>query len=793
MTGLISFSMHNCIFLTAISFLILLFDTGVHCQNIDPLGKYDDKYIIKFENAMSLVSESNYKDALPLFLDLEKSNPDNANILFHIGLCYLNAPSDKNLAIPYLEKAAGNITLDYYAEDYAETAAPAFAYYFLGQAYHLNYQLDLAIEYFNKFKYYLTVKDQSLIDDANHRIAMCYNTKKLMNNPVTLEATNLGKDINTEYPEYSPVVSSDGSTLIFTSRRKGSFGGRVDEDGQFFEDLYICSFDNKKEKWSKPENIGTNINTNGHEASISLSHDGKYLFIYRADNNYGDIWMSALTGNKWSVPEKLGKEINTKYWETHACLSPDGNTLYFISDKKKGYGGRDIYISTKNGNGQWTEAENIGPQINTQYDEESPFMLADGKTMFFSSKGHESIGGFDIFYTVLDNEGNWSPPKNIGYPVNTTDDDIFYMPLKDGKEAYYASVKKGGFGDKDIYHVSISDKDGRFATLVGKVIDSISNEGIETMIDIIDTEKDEIYASAPSAFGTGEYYFTLPVGRKYSIMINDLYYLPYNKKISITGDATNARVYGLLKLKPAPVSTNKIMLNDKEIVVGERIVLDQVYFDSGSPILKDESHRAITDLYFFLFDNPSLKIEISGHTDDIGTPAEQMELSEARAEAIAKVLLKGGVDENRVIFKGYGATQPLASNDAEEGRAKNRRTEFKVISKYSGESPFYVISSSRPKKTKQEIDVIYSVQISSSKDSTMAGELAIQYGLDQDVFVHQYVDNYKYSAGRFETYREAREYCNFLRENKEIMAFTIAFKNSERISIHEARIITREN
>lgn len=754
-------------------------------------AQYDEAYIIKFEEAMSYVAEGNYKSALPILLELEQKEPVNANLKFHIGICYLNSAYEKNLAIPYLEKASKNITIDYFEQDFTETSAPAFAYYFLAKAYHINYQFDEAIDLFNKFKYYLNIKDKDIIDETNHLIAMCYNAKKLTAAPVNVQTENLGKSINTEFPEYSPVIAPDESFMIFTSRREETTGGEKDWNGQFFEDLYIAQYDKKKNSWKKVENMGSNINTPGHEASVSISHDGNKLFIYKADNETGNVYMSEREGKDWSVPRKI-KEISSKAWETHACLSPDEKTLFFVSDRKKGLGGRDIYICSKQGDGEWSKPKNMGPQINTQWDEESPFMLSDNKTLYFSSQGHESMGGFDIFYSVLGEDGNWSNPKNIGYPVNTADDDLFYNPVGTGKEAYYSSVKAGGLGDKDIYKVKILETKDMYASFTGKVVDSITNEGIETVINIIKADTKEIFASTVSNPKDGEYHFSLPIGNSFIVEINDMNYLSFSKQIKIAPDASNAKVHGVLKLKPAPVSAGKILLDDKEIVIGERVILDKIFFNTNEATITNESNKAITELYFFLFDNPSLKIEISGHTDNQGDEQHNLALSEARAKRIADTLLHGGVDENRVVFKGYGSSLPIASNDTDEGRAANRRVEFKVIQKYSGVSPFYVISS-RPKVEKTELNIKYSVQISSAKDSARADELKAQYALDQEVYVHGHAGNWKYSAGMFDTYREASEYSKMLREEKQINSFTIAFKDKERISIHEARIITKEN
>lgn len=776
----------HLLFLSVIIF-IASFTSSAYAQA--DIADMDDATFEKFEKAMQFVYDDNFKDALPILLELDKKYPDNANLKFNIGICYMNFPQERHLAIPYLEKACENISLDYNEDDYAQTTAPAFAYYFLAKAYHLNYQLDKAISYFTKFKYYLTIDDSELIDDANHQIAMCYNAKKLISTPVNLQSTNLGKDINTEYAEYAPAITSDGKTMIFTSRKKGSTGMKTDYDGQYFEDMYITEF--KDNKWTRPANMGSNVNTSNHEASISMSHDGKSLFMYKAEDQYGDIYISRFQNGFWSVPEKLPKEINSKARETHCCISPDEQTLYFVSDRNKGYGGKDIYKSVKTDDG-WSKAELLGPQINTQYDEESPFLLSDGKTLFFSSEGHESMGGFDIFYTKLGDDGQWSAPQNIGYPVNTADDDVFYAPIADGSEAFYASEKKGGFGSKDIYHVKIVKDQSVMATYSGRIIDSISGDGVETIVEVVDLSNNKVVASTGTK-QDGEFTISLPIGKNYKVFINDINFLPLEKLISIPGNAYNAKIGGVLKLKPAPVSTGKILYSGNEIIVGERVILDNIFFGPGESALSEESHKGITELYFFLYDFPSLKIEVSCHTNSMGEEEENIRLSEARAKAVADYLLQGGVDDNRIEFKGYGSAQPIASNTDEEGRKLNERVEFKVISRYSGASAIYVISS-RPKvKNTPMLNIKYSVQISSSQDDKMAEELKSRYGLELDVFVHKYAGAFKYCAGKFDSYKEANDYNKFLQQEKGINSFTIAFKEDERISIHEARIITNED
>ncbi|MFA4851446.1 MAG: tetratricopeptide repeat protein, partial [Bacteroidales bacterium] len=338
----------------------------------------------KYTLAENYLIDANYQDALPIFLYLDTLTPGNPNISFYIGVCYINSMQDKSKAIPYLERAVENVSLDYVSIP-DNITAPVFAFYYLGRAYTIANKIDSAITYFEKFQYYLTENDKDRIKDVNRQIEICYNAKKLMANPVNIKIENLGMSINSPYPDYSPVISMDESIIIFTSRRPGSSCGKKDIDGKFFEDIYVANLGEDKKNWGTNfRKIGANINTCGHEASISLSYDDKELFIYKDDNGDGNIYVSHFKNDEWSVSEKLPSEINSKAWETHASLSADGNTLFFTSNRKGGYGGRDIYMSEKLASGKWSKAVNLGPKINTEYDEDSPFILSDGVTFYFS-------------------------------------------------------------------------------------------------------------------------------------------------------------------------------------------------------------------------------------------------------------------------------------------------------------------------------------------------------------------------------------------------------------------------
>jgi outer membrane protein OmpA-like peptidoglycan-associated protein/Tol biopolymer transport system component len=651
-------------------------------------SQVSDIFRTKYNLAESYLNEGNFQDALPLFLFLDTLTPGNPNVSFNIGVCYTNSILDKTKAIPYLEKAILNISLDY-AGNADEVTAPIFAFYYLGRAYMIDYKIDDAIKYFDKFKYYLTENDKDLLKDVNREIEMCYNAKKLMANPVNIKIENLGEPINSPYPDYSPVVSADESTIIFTSRRLGTTCGKKDVDGKYFEDIYIADLGQDKKNWGKNfRKIGSNINTCGHEASISISYDGKELFIYKDDNGDGNIYVSYFKDDEWSVPEKLPAEINSKYRESHACLSADGNTIYFTSNRPGGYGGLDIYKCEKLANGKWSKAVNLGPKINTEYDEESPFILPDGVTLYFASKGHESMGGFDIFTVTQSDDGLWSTPENIGFPINTTDDDVFYVPTKDEKHAYYASAKEWGYGDMDIYKLSIITQKKIVAHLKGIIFDELSYKPIEAKVEVTDAKTNEIIASLTSGVEAGDYYVSLPTGKKYNLTVSADKYITHNETIDVPDTISNPEINKPIILQKIPIAAsvkekeNKIMLDNKEVAVGQRIVLNNVFFDFDKFTLRPESAVELDKWVAFLKENPTLKIEISGHTDNKGTADYNYTLSDNRAKAVREYFMVNGINKDRMTWRGYGFDEPISTNQTEEGRQKNRRTEIKITSKY---------------------------------------------------------------------------------------------------------------
>ncbi|MFY9592083.1 MAG: OmpA family protein, partial [Bacteroidales bacterium] len=496
-------------------------------------------------------------------------------------------------------------------------------------------------------------------------------------------------------------ITADQSVLIFTSRREGSTGGELDpNDMIYYEDLYVSYNDEKG--WSQAVNM-RDLNTDGHDATVGLSPDGQTLYTYKGVPD-GTIFESKLRGNTWSKPKELNKNINTKYHETSASISYDGKRLYFVSDKPKddfgnsSYGGKDIYVSELQPNGNWGPSKNIGAPINSKYDEEGVFSHPDGRTLYFSSKREGGMGGYDIYYSEKDDMGKWTEPVNIGYPVNTPEDDVFFTVAGNARYAYYSSSREGGYGLQDIYKITflgpekmmvmgaediliassnatisqkvkqevVEVKKVRLTIMKGTITDAISTAPVEASIEIVDNEKNELISTISSNAATGKYLVSLPSGKDYGIAVKAQDYLFYSENINIP-DATDYQEV-----------TKDIVLS--KVGIGSKIVLKNIFFDYGKETLRPTSLPELDRLVALLNSYPSMTIEIGGHTDNHGSLKFNTDLSEARAKSVVDYLVDKGISKSRLTYKGYAYLQPIATNDTEEGRQENRRVEFKVIS-----------------------------------------------------------------------------------------------------------------
>lgn len=574
-------------------------------------GKYADF----FREGNFLIGEENYDMALKNYLEAYKLDSSSANINFNIGFCYLSSSMNKGLAESYLAKAIAKVSKNYRYDDPSEKAAPPLAFFYYGKSLHFNYKFDEAIAQYDLFdKEY--AKDKANKEDVTFFRQQSIYAKELIATPINVKIQNMGDSINSPYPDYSPVLSADESTLIYTSRRNTSTGGDKTQEGQYFEDI-VVSYKDANGIWSSPKGIGQFINTNGHEASINLTPDGQTLIVYRDDGGNGNVYYSTWDGREWSSLQSFGSDINTKYWESHACLSADNNTLYFVSDRPGGYGGRDIYRCVKLPNGAWSKALNVGPTINTKYDEDGPFIHPDGVTLIFASVGHKSMGGFDIFASFIDDDKKFSEPQNLGFPINTPDDDVFFVTSPDGKRGYFSSAKDGGYGEKDIYTMFIPDaKEKPLALFKGYILPA-EGEKLPDDLEVVVTNKEtgEIVGRyRPKENGT--FATILAPNKNYNFSYQAKGEEFYNEDIFVSNDIAYQEIkkeinldpvslLGKNKTKGKTILLNTIVLNnenDKQPVSKAKITLrekdgSEVNFDTDDNGKKDGTALIIDKTY----------------------------------------------------------------------------------------------------------------------------------------------------------------------------------------------------
>ncbi len=681
--------------------------------------------------------------------------PDNVEINYKLGLNYLQNV-ERGKSVPYLMRV--------YESD------PDYVFnllYLIGQGYQYQSEFLTASEYYDQYLQKLSRDtryrgaDRTPEREVQRRIYECSNGLEFKNNPYNYKIINVGPAINTAAPEYGPVINQDETLMVFTSRRQeNNLNEDVDADNFYFEDIYISRKVNGN--WTRAGNIGSMVNTRFHDSNLALSADGSQLYVYK-DENQGDIYVSQLVSDFrsdsmiWSEPIPLDENINSEsYTEGSISISPDKKVLFFASDRPGGYGGLDIYVSRLDSRGRWGKSENLGAQVNTEFDDDAPFIDYDGKTLYFSSKGRKGVGGYDIFRTEYDSaREEWSAPENMGFPINTPDDDIYYVSTEDGKRGYYASVKEDGYGFTDIYMISLDtaanqimddDGNGRSSTgqlgnvaggpgkanITGVELGNQQNNGVvDTTAISEDASAENVNTTtgtenntsgingggdgAGTSDDTGNTTADLipvtllvkvvdkqdgtPVDAALRLAVNGGE--TYNGAAQGDGiykfsiPATEAKTYMLSADKagyafsnfrvnlPASIAAPqefKRLIELQRLRTGYSQVLRNVYFLSGTATFTEDSFDELNKLLQMMQSNPALKIELGGHTDNVGPADYNKKLSERRAQAVKNYLVEKGIDAARITAVGYGEERPLASNDDElEGRELNRRVELKVL------------------------------------------------------------------------------------------------------------------
>jgi outer membrane protein OmpA-like peptidoglycan-associated protein/tetratricopeptide (TPR) repeat protein len=581
--------------------------------------------------------------------------------------------------------------------------------YLTGRSLQYAGRYSEAIEKFDAYLASAKKKEKETIASARRHIEECNNAITLTGDTLRISITNAGSLINTNADEYSPVLSADRNSLYFASRKQLTKSSTYYDDTRFDENIYLTTSVNGE--WSVPLTLGKKLTTALCEAPLSVSTDGTQLFLYAGYENGGDIMSAELKKGKWKGPSSIPYRINTSGAETAFAFSPTGNEIWFITDKSKdALGGSDIFYIKKIGEKKWSKPVNPGPSVNTQYDEASVSLSDRGDTLWFSSRGHNSIGGFDIFYSAKDSAGNWGSAVNAGFPVNTAWDELYYTPVRGDDSTFYLSTNRsGGLGGLDICRIEILPPEPVILPpapapdtvvvrdtvvvireivpevpvaepvivpvpepvkelvlyLIGSVKDSETAAPVLAKIDLIDLSTDQVVTTTASSDVDGSYRIRLPEKKSYMIDLRATGFLSDMKRITIPADYAE-EVFTL------DVSLIKVK-------VGKKVVLNNILFETGKTVLTPGSYAELDRLRGILEDAPQMKIEISGHTDNTGSLAINLRLSEERAKAVTEYLVSKGIDRTRLQFRGYGPEQPIADNSTPAGRTQNRRVEFKIL------------------------------------------------------------------------------------------------------------------
>lgn len=579
--------------------------------------------------------------------------------------------------------------------------------YWIGTSYHFGLDFENALVFYNRYKKRLEAKpnyigkDRVEMKDVERKIQECQWGKEFVASPGNYSIVNIGREINSDGEDYAPVLSQDENEIIFTTRRRdGNLNENVDTDNIPFEDIFIAKKNGSG--WARATNIGSQVNTRFHDSNLALSPDGKTLFIYKDDNN-GDIYFcNRKPDGGWESPEPLPGVINSSYREGSISISADGKNLYFASERPGGIGGSDIYVCTKDKRGEWTQIKNLGPSINTEADEEGPFIDFDQKTLYFSSRGRKGMGGHDVFKARLLNaeRNEWSAPENLGYPINTPDDDVYFVATRDGKRAYFSSVREDGMGYSDIYTISDAppkkpepeaaatkpepeadkEKEAAEKNAASKSTKPDAVEPLKVVVTVVDAEtqkpldaKVRLQAvtdnTVPGATRDGNnFVFTIRSEKTqtYRLSVEREGYVFTNQTMSLPGAV-------------AQPTSQTIKVDLKKITVGVSGILRNIYFDFGRATFRTESYNELNKLEAMMKQNDRVVVEIAGHTDNVGSKVWNQRLSLNRAKAVRNFLISKGIDGRRIQTQGFGEDKPLASNDdEEEGRALNRRVEFRI-------------------------------------------------------------------------------------------------------------------
>lgn len=489
-----------------------------------------------------------------------------------------------------------------------------------------------------------------------------------LKNSVPFSPVNLGPNVNTPFDEYMPLVTVDDSMLIFTRRYP-----KVDPAtklSQLEEDFFVSKRDSTG-AWTLAVPLPGKVNSNENEGSQSISPDGRYLFFAGCGRRDGrgscDIYVSRRTPEGWGQPFNIGEPVNTIAWESQPCMSSDGKTLYFASTRAGGRGGSDLWKAELTDIGTWRAPVNLGEVINTPGDESSPFLHPDGKTLYFASNGHGGLGGVDLWVSRMDENGRWSVPQNLGYPINTHQDEFALYVNAHGDTAYFSRTGEDGYGKADLYSFPLYEqaRPAVVSFMRGKVYDAETDQPLAAKFELISLKTNQVRIASQAEARDGSFFVCLPCDEAFALNVSCPGYLFYSEHIALNGKHIHTPLQKGIALQP--------------IRRNAAIVLNNVFYKTNQYALEESSLAELGRIFTFLSQNPSVKVEISGHTDDVGSETYNKTLSQKRAQAVADYLINRGIDASRLTATGYGMERPAVPNDSDENRAKNRRTEMKIL------------------------------------------------------------------------------------------------------------------
>ncbi|MES2837608.1 MAG: OmpA family protein [Bacteroidota bacterium] len=696
---------------------------SVNAQVAKTPKKFQLDYVVSpeeaalYSDAEYYFQEKEYATALPMFINLDRNFPGEVLYTFRVGICYLNRSGEETKSLEFFERV------------YARKPNMKGLFFYMGKSYQYSFLWDKALEFFEK---YITEnpKDKN-VDEAKQAIINCKNAKEVFKNTVNVDVKSLGKNVNTIYAEYSQVITPDGKTIFYSHRGDSTVIGNYDEKMvplplfDFYEEVYQSNFENGE--WALPKKVGAPFNSGENHAALSPSADESAIFVYKnvLDESKSDIYQTAYKNGKWDEL-KLVDKINSKAFEGSATMTKDGNTIFFSSDRAGGIGKRDLYRIDKDASGKWSEPVNLGPEINTELNEEAPYVSPDGNILYFSSEGHSSIGGYDVFKSSITGK-QIAKPINLGFPINSINSDIYLVLTADGKHAYYSSARPGALGMYDLFTFDTENMDKKASLLTVNGTVTTEQKPLEARVRVYNGNNDLLGTYGSNTFD-GKYAFTLLTGYKYKFVYEANSFVPQEEMLDATAftESVERTINVDLKHKDDAAKEDSIKqaIAAREALIAENIakakqttevattstttvttkavttatttttaeipseinVPRQIYFDYDKNAITANSKASLDLLLKALKQFKSIQIEVIAHTDSKGEEAYNQRLSLRRANAVSTYLAGKGVAASRIKATGKGESTPLVPNENADGsdnpdsRAKNRRAEIKLSS-----------------------------------------------------------------------------------------------------------------